>query len=94
MRSRLVNAENVRFACSDLAQINVVCRDIRVMTTTPKPLPLLSCNGTQAQECEHYGYSHCHDRFGREFHCDYVFCSDAFRRNSFHPPPELKEAML
>ena len=24
----------------------------------------------------------------------YVFCRDALRRNSFQPPPELKEAML
>ena len=55
---------------------------------------LLSCDSTEAQEYEHYGYSHCHDRFGREFHCDYVFCSDALRRNSFHPPPELNERML
>ena len=91
---RLVKAENVRLACGDLAQVNVVCRDIRVVPTTSRPLPLLSCNGTQGQECEYYGYSHCHDRLGGEFHCDYAFCSDALRRNSFHPPPELNEAML
>ena len=92
--SRLVNAENVRVACSDLTLVNVACRDICVMPTARRPLPLLSCDRTEAQECEHYSDSHCHDRFGREFHCDYVLCSDAFRRNSFHPPPELKEAML
>ena len=94
IRSRLVNAENVRVACSDLTQVNVACRDIRVMPTARRLLPLLSCDRTEAQECEHYSYSRCHDRFGREFHCDYMFCSDALRRNSFHPPPELKEAML
>ena len=77
-----------------MAQVNVVCRDIRVVSTRPRPLPLLSCNGTQAQKCEHYGYNQCHNRLGREFHCDYVVCSDALRRNSFHPPPELNEAML
>ena len=54
----------------------------------------LSCDGTQAQECKHYSYSRCYDRFGRKFHGDHVFCSDALSRNSFHPPPELKEAML
>jgi hypothetical protein len=58
------------------------------------PLPLLSCDGTEAQEYEYYSNSQRHDRLGGEFHCDYVFCSDALRRNSFHPPPELKEAML
>ena len=94
IRSSLVNAENVRLADSDRTQVDVASRDIRVMATARKPLPLLSCNRTEAQECEHYSYSHCHDCFGREFHCDYVFCSDALRRNSFHPPPELKEAML
>ncbi len=94
IRSRLVNAENVRVACSDLTLVNVACRDICVMPTARRPLPLLSCDRTEAQEREHYSDSHCHDRFGREFHCDYAFCSDAFRRNSFHPPPELKEAML
>ena len=67
---------------------------MRVMATARRPLLLLSCNGTKAQEYEHYGYSQCHDRFGREFHWDYVFCSDALRRNSFHPPPELNEVML
>ena len=94
IRSRLVKAGNVRLACGDLAQVNVACRDIRVMPTAHRPLPLLSCDGTEAQEYENYGYSRCHDRFGREFHCDYVFCSDALRRNSFHPPPELNESML
>ena len=67
---------------------------MRVMPTARRPLPLLSCDGTEAQEYEHYGYSQCHDRFRREFHRDYVFCSDAFRRKSFHPPPELNEVML
>ena len=94
IRSGLVSAENVLLACSDLTRVNVACRDIRVMPTERRPLPLLSCDGTEAQEHEHYGYSHCHDRFGRKFHCDYAFCSDALRRNSFHPPPELKEVML
>jgi hypothetical protein len=93
IRSRLVKAENVGFARGDLAQVNIACRDIRVMPATPR-LALLSRDGTEAQEYEHYSYSHRHDRFGREFHCDYVFCSDALRRNSFHPPPELNEAML
>ena len=64
------------------------------MPTARRPLPLLSCDGTEAQKYEHYSYTQCHDRFGRKFHCDYVFCNDALRRNSFHPPPELKEAML
>jgi hypothetical protein len=90
---RLVKAENVRLACGDLAWISVVCRDICVMPTARR-LALLSCDSTEAQEYEHYGYSCCHDRFGREFQCDYVFCSDALRRNSFHPPPELNESML
>src|SRR5437867_2445406 len=93
VRSRLVKSENVRLACSDLGQINVACRDIYIMPTTARRA-LLACDGTQGQECEHYGYSRCHDRFGREFHGDYVFCSDALRRNSFHPPPELNEVML
>ena len=88
MRSRLVNAENVRL------EINVACRDIRVMPTTRRPLPLLSCDSAEAQEHEYYGYSQCYDRLGGKFHYAYVFCSDALRRNSFHPPPELKEAML
>jgi hypothetical protein len=64
------------------------------MRTGRRSLPLFSCDGTEAQEYERYGYSHCYDRFGREFHCDYVFCSDALKRNSFHPPPELNEVML
>jgi hypothetical protein len=64
------------------------------MPTAHRPLPLLSRNGAEAQEYEHCGYSQCHDRFGGEFHYDYVFCSDALRRNSFHPPPELNELML
>jgi hypothetical protein len=64
------------------------------MPSARRLLPLLSCDSTQGQQREHYGYSQCHDRFSREFHCDYAFCSDALRRNSFHPPPELKEAML
>ena len=68
VRSSLVKAENVRVACGDLAQVNA-CRDIRVMFTL-RTLALLSCDGTQAQECEHYGYSRCHYRFGREFHGD------------------------
>ena len=93
IRSRLVNAEKVRVACSDLTQVSVACRDIRVMPTARR-FALLSGDRPEGQECEHYSYSHCHDCFGREFHCDYVFCSDALRRNSFHPPPELKEAML
>ena len=92
IRSRLVNTESVRLACSDLTQFNGAFRDIRIMPTARR-FALLSRDRTEAQECEHYGYSHCHDCFGREFHCDYVFCSDALRRNSFHPPPELKEAM-
>jgi len=75
-------------------QVNIACGHIRVLSTTRRPLLLLRCDRTDAQECEHYRYSRCHDRFGREFHFDYVFCSDALRRNSFHPPPELKEAML
>jgi len=58
------------------------------------PLSLLSCDGTEAHEYEYNSYSQCHDRFGRESHWDYVFCSDAFRRNSSHPPPELNEVML
>jgi hypothetical protein len=94
IRCRLVNAENVRLACGDLAQGNITRRDIGVVPTTRRPLPLLSCDGTDAQEYEYYRYSRCHDRFGREFHCDYVFCSDALRRNSSHPPPELNEVML
>jgi hypothetical protein len=64
------------------------------MPTARRPLPLLSCDGAEAQEHEQYSYSQCHDRFGREFHHAYVFCSDALRRNSFHPPPELNEVML
>src|SRR5262249_24496056 len=91
-RYSLVKAENVSLACGDSVQVNVACRDIRV-TSTPR-LALLSCDGTQAQEQEHYRYSRCHDRFGRKFHGDYVFRSDALSRNSFHPPPELNEVML
>src|ERR1700756_3818419 len=87
--SVLVQTENVCLACPDVAELNAACRYIRVMPASRRPLPLLSCDSTEAQECEHYSYSRCHDRFGREFHCDYVFCSDALRRNSFHPPPEL-----
>jgi hypothetical protein len=64
------------------------------MPTARRLLPLLSRDSTDAQKYEHYGYGHCHNRFGREFHRDYVFCSDALKRNSFHPPPELNEAML
>ena len=95
IRSRLVEAEDVGVACGDLAQFNIARRnDIRVMPGAHGPLPLLSCNGAEAHECEHYGYSQCHDRFGRESHCDYMFCSDALRRNSFHPPPELNELIL
>jgi hypothetical protein len=95
IRSRLVEAENVGVACGDLAQFNIARRgDIRVMLRARRPLPLLSCNGTKTQECEYYGYSQCHDRFGRESHWDYVFGSDAFRRNSSHPPPELNEVIL
>ena len=92
--SRLVEAENVRPACRDACQINIARRDMRIMPTARRLLPLLSCNGAEAQEYEHYGYSQCHDRFGREFHYDYVRCSDALRRNSCHPPPELNEVML
>ena len=91
---RLIEAENVRLVCGDLAEIDVARRDIRIMPTARRLLPLLSCDSPQAQEYEHYGYSQCHDRFRREFHCDYVFCSDDLRRNSFHPPPELNEVML
>jgi hypothetical protein len=91
--SSLVKSENFRLACGDLVQINVATRDIRVMPTMPR-LALLSCDGTQAQECEDYRYNRCHDRFGREFHGNHVFCSDAFIRRSLHPPPKLNEAML
>jgi len=92
--SRLVKAENVGLACGDLAQVNIARRDIPIMLTARGPLPLLPCNGTEAQKYEYYSYSQCHDRLGGEFHCDYVFCSDTFRRNSFHPPPELNEVIL
>ena len=92
--SRLVSAGNVRAACSDLAHINVVCSDIRVTPTARRLLPLLSSDGSEAKEYKHYRYSHCHHRFGREFHCVYAFWIDALKRNSFHPPPELNEVML
>ena len=94
IRCRLVDAENVRLACGDLAQADVARGYIPVMPAAHRPLPLLSRDGTEAQEYEYYSYSQCHDRLGGEFHCDYVFCSDALRRNSFQPPPELKEVML
>jgi hypothetical protein len=94
IRSRLVKAKNVRVAWGDLAHLNIARGDVRIVLTARRRLPLLSCDRTEAQEREHYSYSRCHDRFGREFHCDYVFWSDALRRNSFHPPPELNEAML
>jgi len=55
---------------------------------------LIEADGTEAKKCEYYSYSQCHDRLCGEFHCDYVFCSDALSRNSFHPPPELKEVIL
>ena len=66
--SRLVKAKNVRFARADLTQVNIARCDIRVVPTTHRPLPLLSCDRTEAEECEHYSYSYCHDRFRREFH--------------------------
>jgi len=91
---RLIQAEHVRLAWGDLAELHAVCRDMRVMRSTRRLLPLLSCDGTKAQQHEHYSYCECHDCFGRQIHCDYVFCSDAFSRNSFHPPPELNEVML
>src|SRR5262249_62289428 len=68
LRSRLVKAKNVCVACSDLTQMNTACRDIRVAPTL-FTLALLSCDGTQAQECEHYSYGRRYDRFGRKFHC-------------------------
>ena len=92
--SLLIKAENVRAGCGDPAQVNIACRYVRVLSTMRRSLPLLPCDRTEAEKCEHYRYSYCYNRFGREFHCDYVFCSDALRRNSFHPPPELKETML
>ena len=94
IRSRLIKAKNVWVACGDMGQGNVVRRDIRILPAPRRLLPLLSCDHAEGQECKHYGYSKCYDRFDREFHCNYVFCSDALRRNSFHPPPELNEAML
>ena len=92
--SRLIKAKNVWVACGDMGQSNVVRRDIRILPAPRRLLPLLSCDHAEGQECKHYGYSKCYDRFDREFHCNYVFCSDALRRNSFHPPPELNEVML
>jgi hypothetical protein len=89
-----IKPEDVRVASSELAHANVIRCDVCIMPVASRPLPLLSCNRTDTQECEHYRYNQCHDNFGGEFHHDYVFCSDAFSRNSFNPPPELKEAML
>ena len=55
--SRLVKAENVGLACGDLAQVNIARRDIPIMLTARGPLPLLPCNGTEAQKYEYYSYS-------------------------------------
>ena len=66
----LVKAKNVRITRADLTQINVVRRDINVMSTARRPLLLLPRNRTEAQECKHYSYSQCHDCFGRKFHRD------------------------
>ena len=68
MRSRLVKAKNVWVACGDLAQVNIARRDIRIVATTRRPLPLLSCDCAEAQQSKYYRHSQCHDRFGREFH--------------------------
>ena len=92
MCCRLVEAENVRLASGDLSEFDVVSCDVPLMRTGRARLPLLSCDHAKAQEHEHYSYSQCDDRFGREFH--HLFCSGALRRNSFHPPPELNEVML
>ena len=64
----LVKAENVRVICGDLAQSNVACRDVRNIPIIGRPAPLLSCNRTEAQKCEHYSDSRCHNCFGRKFH--------------------------
>ena len=50
--------------------MNIARRYVRVLSITRRGLALLPCDRTEAEKCEHYRYSYCYDRFGREFHCD------------------------